>query len=71
MLHIALKIGRIVHLLLGVVEDGGEMIAMSFIVWYVFLLNVREGDIGFSLRSLVGVTLTRRSTRTRDKSRAG
>lgn len=71
MLHAALKMGRKVDLLLGVVEDGGEMIAMSFVVWYVFLLNVREGDLGFSLRSLVGAALTRRSTRTRDESRAG
>jgi hypothetical protein len=72
MLHVALKVmGRKVNLLLGVVEDGGEMIAMSFVVWYVFLLNAREGDLDFSLRSLVVAALTRRSTLARDKSRAG
>jgi len=71
MLHVALRMGRQVRLLFGVVEDGGEMIAMSFIVWYVFLLNAREGDLDFSLRSLVVAALTRRSPRTRDESRAG
>jgi hypothetical protein len=70
MLHIALKMGREVRILLGIVEDGGEMMAMSFVAWYVFLLNVREGDLGFALRSLVGAALTRRSTRTGDKPRA-
>lgn len=67
MLHEALKVGRKIHLWLEVVEDGSEMIAMSFVVWYVFLLNVREGDLGFSLRSIVGIVLTRRPTRTREK----
>jgi hypothetical protein len=71
MLHIALKMGRKDHFLLGIVEDGGEMMAMSFVAWYVFLLDVREGDLGFALRSLVGAALTRRSTRTGDKPRAG
>ena len=71
MLHTALKMGRTVNFLLGVVEDGGEMIAMSFVAWYVFLLNVREGNLGFSLRSLVDAALTRRSTRTGQKRPAG
>jgi len=50
MLHIALMEWK-VRYLLGVWEDGGEMVAMSFIAWYVFLLNVRDGNIGNSLRS--------------------
>jgi hypothetical protein len=33
------KVGRFVG---GMLEDGGEMIAVSFILWYVFLLHVRE-----------------------------
>lgn len=70
MLHVALATGRTADLLLGTVEDGGEMLAMSFVTWYVFLLNVREGNLGFSLRSLVGAALARRS-RTRDASRPG
>jgi hypothetical protein len=47
------------------------MVAMSFVAWYVFLLNIREGNLGFALRSLIGAALTRRSTRTGDKPRAG
>ncbi len=50
MLHIALK-GRMISYWWGAVEDGGEMVVMSFIAWYVFLLNVRDGNIGISLRS--------------------
>lgn len=43
MLHTALKLGGRVKFLLGFVEDGGEMVMMSFIAWYVFLLNIRKG----------------------------
>ena len=50
MVHIALM-GWKASYLLGVVEDGGEMIVISIIAWYVFLLNVSEGNIGISLRS--------------------
>jgi hypothetical protein len=51
MLHIPSKIGWNVVYLLVAVEDGGEMVVMSFIAWYVYLLNVRDGNIGISLRS--------------------
>jgi hypothetical protein len=50
----------------GVVEDGGEMIAMSCIAWYVFLLNIRRGNPGFSLRRLAGDVLAQRSMRRRE-----
>jgi len=46
MLHSAVKMAKMawkVRYLLGVVEDGGEMVVMSFIAWYVFLLNSRVG----------------------------
>ena len=43
MLHVALYANRNIEYLLLVVEDGGEMVVMSFITWYVFLLNVRAG----------------------------
>jgi len=50
MLHSALKMEWEVNYLLGVVEEGGEMVVMSFIAWYVFSLNVRARNIGISLR---------------------
>jgi hypothetical protein len=40
MIHMVIK-GDIITFVLGVVEDGGEMIVMSVIVWYVFLINLR------------------------------
>ena len=43
MAHIAFGQYGYVNHLLGVLEDGGEMVVMSFITWYVFLLNVRAG----------------------------
>lgn len=48
--------------LLEIIEDGGEMIAISMVAWYVFLLNIRKGHASFSLCGLVSAALTRRST---------
>ena len=42
MAHIAIKLGRKVNFIFGVVEDGGEMLVASLILWYVFLLSIRE-----------------------------
>lgn len=47
---------------LGIIEDGGEMIAISLVAWYVFLLNIHKGHASFSLCCLVSAALTRRST---------
>ncbi len=44
MLHVAIQMGWKVTFVLGAVEDGGEMVAMSIIAWYVFLLHERDGD---------------------------
>lgn len=50
MLHVALDVRWRITFLLGVLEDGGEMLVMSLIAWYVFLLHLRNGDIGITLR---------------------
>lgn len=50
LLHVAVKMGWEITWLLGVIEDGGEMVVMSLMAWYVFLLNTRDGDTGISLR---------------------
>ena len=45
MVHIPLKqLGWKMNFALGVIEDGGEMIAISMLACYVFLLNTRELD---------------------------
>lgn len=46
MLHVAVQLGWKVQFLLGVVEDGGEMIVMSIMAAYVFLLHGRDGNVG-------------------------
>jgi hypothetical protein len=37
-------LGARLNYLLGIVEDGGEMLAVSLIVWYSFILNIRDYD---------------------------
>jgi hypothetical protein len=44
MLHSALDFGTAIGLLIGLIEDGGEMITVSFILWYVYLMLVRENE---------------------------
>ena len=43
MLHVAIDMGWKVRFLLGVVEDGGEMLVVSLMAWYVFLIYYRDG----------------------------
>ena len=45
LLHVAVKMGWRITWLFGVIEDGGEMVAVSLMAAYVFLLNSRDGDI--------------------------
>ncbi|MBS3955618.1 MAG: hypothetical protein KGZ88_21960 [Methylomicrobium sp.] len=44
MAHSAIKLGRAVNFSLAFIEDGGEMIVVSLIAWYVFRLSVNEGN---------------------------
>ena len=41
MAHQAIKGGGQVDFILGIVEDGGEMLSVSLLAWYFFLLSVR------------------------------
>jgi hypothetical protein len=50
MLHVAINMGWKVRFLLGVVEDGGEMVVMSLMAWYVFLIYYRDGHASSSSR---------------------
>ena len=45
MLHVAIDAGWKVRFLLGAIEDGGEMVTMSVMAWYAFLLHENDGNI--------------------------
>lgn len=44
LLHEATEVWKVVHFGVGTVEDGGEMVVTSLILWYVFLLAVQNGQ---------------------------
>jgi hypothetical protein len=46
MLHVAIDMGWKITFLLGVAEDGGEMLVISIMACYAFLLNDSDGDVG-------------------------
>ena len=50
--HQAVKLNWAVDFAVGLLEDGGEMVVMSVIVWYVFLLSLHRGDVRSQLRDL-------------------
>jgi len=58
--HSAVKPGGSLDLVLTVIEDGGEMVSVSLILWYVFLLAIRSCDNRSFLCDLVRSFLTRR-----------
>jgi hypothetical protein len=60
MVHSSIKPGPVVSLGFGIAEDGGEMVVVSLILWYVFLLAVRNGDSDLFLHDLLRKLLTRR-----------
>lgn len=60
-LHSAIKLGSKVNFLLGVIEDGGEMVFTSLMLWYVFLLSLRHGNLGLYLSDLLRTALTNHS----------
>lgn len=51
--------GFLDQIVFRVLEEGGEMVVTSFILWYTFLLSLQDGDIGWflheRLRSLKNV----------------
>jgi hypothetical protein len=62
MADISIDLGEKVAFILEVIEDGGEMLVASLILWYVFLLSVRDETATSYLFDFVRVILTRRST---------
>jgi hypothetical protein len=60
MAQIAIQLGREVDLLLTLIEDGGEMVVASLIVWYVFLLAIRKGQTPAYLWDIFAASLKSR-----------
>ncbi len=56
----AVKLGPAVKFGLGTVEDGGEIVVVSLILWYVFRLAMRSGNPDLFLHDLLRKPLTRR-----------
>ena len=48
MAHIMIKLGQQVDFILGAIEDGGEMLAASLILWYVYLVCLQNKVDTFS-----------------------
>jgi hypothetical protein len=48
-----IKLGSIVMFGLVIIEDGGELVIDSLIVWYVFLLAIRNGKPDIFLHDLL------------------
>jgi hypothetical protein len=47
--------------LFGIVEDGGEMLSVSLILWYVFFITIRPCNTDYYLRDLARSFLSRHS----------
>ena len=58
----AIKLGPVVEFASDFVEDGGEMAVVSLILWYVFLLAIRNGKPDWFLFDLLCKPLKRRCT---------
>jgi len=58
MIHIAIiskipdTLLRGVNSILGLMEDGGEMVSASLILWYAYLLKRKKGDPGVYIRDV-------------------
>jgi hypothetical protein len=62
MAHVAIDFGWQFRFIMGIVEDGGELAAMSLILGYVYLTRTRDGEEGRYLGDFVIGALTKRST---------
>jgi hypothetical protein len=60
MAHSAMRVVWVLDLLLVMIEDGGEMIVVSLMVWYVFLLSLRKGKAPSYLWDIMIMPLLRK-----------
>jgi hypothetical protein len=61
MAHIAIHLGSKVNIILGFIEDGGEMLTASAMVGYVFSLSIRKENTAPYLYDSLRSALVRRS----------
>jgi hypothetical protein len=59
LVHVAIRLGWTVNFVLGVIEDGGQTLVASLIVWYVFLLAVRDKNATLYLSDCIRAALKR------------
>jgi hypothetical protein len=62
MAHVAIKLGWKVRFVLGVIEDGGEMVIASLILWYVFFFSARDANRSSYICDCIRIVLARHST---------
>lgn len=62
MVHVAIDLGWQFRFIMGIVEDGGELAAMSLILGYVYWTRTRHGDGGRYLGDFVTGFLTKNPT---------
>jgi hypothetical protein len=62
MLHSVVRLDNTASFIMGLVEESGEMLAVSLVLWYIFLLNVRGTNADCYLCNFVRKVLTRRYT---------
>jgi hypothetical protein len=59
----AFNLGRVVSFGLGIVEDGGEMVVVSLILWYANLLAICKGNPDLFLHDLIRKHIANRAGR--------
>ncbi|MBS3953034.1 MAG: hypothetical protein KGZ88_08810 [Methylomicrobium sp.] len=62
--HSTINLGTVIGLFIGLIEDGGEMVSLSLIIWYVFLMLVHENEPDRYLCDCCRIILVRYSSRT-------
>ncbi|MEX2126226.1 MAG: hypothetical protein WD795_20205 [Woeseia sp.] len=63
MVHVAIDVGGIVSVGMGLVEDADELIVASLILWYLFMLAMRSGELDRYLHEVLFKRLTNRRNR--------
>ncbi len=53
--------GALDHLVFRVLEEGGEMIVTSFILWYIFLLSIWNGNVGWYVHERLRAFVSKRA----------
>jgi hypothetical protein len=61
-LTVVFKLGTAVIYFFGFVEDSGEMVVFSLLLWYVYLLAIRNGELVLFLRDVLHMRKTSASS---------